>query len=232
MNSQNIMQPSMDQYTMGTDLTKLTNSPNIMNRNVNYNDNYSDNNKYPYDGTNLNITSRTQNNKMSHGLISGMGGSYQDSQSLTALNRQDNRQIFDDASSTYSSISDKNSSQKSRVPNINPNITKLISDINKSLDDYAPTNSKTIDDTEEDDEINENSSEGWLTKIPNWIKEIFLFIVIYFIFSTGLFKKSVGTYIKYINPDDEGNVSFLGIIIYGLLLIITFMIARYFLIKY
>ena len=49
---------------------------------------------------------------------------------------------------------------------------------------------------------------------------------IYFIFSLGFVKKTIGSYIKYINPDVDGNVSFIGIIIYGLILGIIFILTR------
>jgi len=138
-----------------------------------------------------------------------------------------NRMNYDNNSS-YSNYSNS-SSKKSRIYNTNPNISKLISDINKDLVEYAPSNSKDNDDTEDED-YNDTNNEGMLSKIPYWIKEITLFVIIYFIFSMGFFKKTVGSYIKYINPDEDGNISFIGVIIYGILLVTTFMVARYFLI--
>ena len=222
MNSKNIIQSDMDQFIMGTDISQRANTTNnMMNKNNTYNDNinhfqYKDNGHNIHNIHNIQRISKGNN----HDQIS--------ISEMLPINRLDSRPFFDESAS-YSS--DKSSSQK--IPNINPNISKLISDINKSLDDYAPTNSKNNEDTEDEEELDDqNNTGGWLAKIRNWIKEILLFIIIYFVFSMGFFKKSVGTYIKYINPDENGNVSFIGIIIYGLLLITTFIIARYFIIKY
>ena len=151
-----------------------------------------------------------------------------------------NSENYDSQSrNSHKSSSNKSSSNHSNINKLslmNPNISSLVSDINKSLDDYAPSISKNNIDSEEEEEEEkekdqEDDSEKWLSKTPTWLKEILLFIIIYFIFSLGFVKKSVGTYIKYINPDSEGNVSFVGIIIYGLLLISTYMIIKYFFIK-
>lgn len=138
----------------------------------------------------------------------------------------DNISNIEKKSMTGNSSSSYSNMRELYNPNLNPNISKLVSDINKSLDDYAPSTSKT--ETEEDfEEEHTNENEKWLARIPNWIKEIILFVIIYFIFSMGFVKRTIGTYIKYINPDEEGNVSFLGIIIYGIILIVTFMITKY-----
>ncbi|ARF09268.1 hypothetical protein Catovirus_2_217 [Catovirus CTV1] len=137
------------------------------------------------------------------------------------------RQLQEEAMDTENRSRDRSSDHS--ISNLNPGISKLVMDINKNLDDYAPptTRSETDDDYDED-HYDENDSKI-LSKIPNWIKEIILFVIIYFIFSMGFVKKSIGYYIKYINPDSDGNVPFIGILIYGFLLIVTFMITKYFL---
>lgn len=119
---------------------------------------------------------------------------------------------------------------QNNINNINPNISKLVYDINKSLDDYAPTVAHTESETDEE-YIKEDKNDKWYSSIPLWVKEIMLFVAIYFIFSMGTIKQSIGTYVKYINPDEDGNVSFIGIIIYGLILISVFMVSKYFLLK-
>lgn len=124
----------------------------------------------------------------------------------------------------------------------NSNIPKLVSDINKSLEEYTIDSPHSVQEDidilemrNEMDEVNEfdenkadDEEEGWFQTIPYWLKEILLFLVIYFIFSMGAVKNTIGTYIKYINPDSNGNVSFVGVIIYGVLLACTFILARHF----
>lgn len=142
----------------------------------------------------------------------------------TSINALKNQQDFSDNTDNVQSVSQN--SESFMIQNLNPNISKLVSDVNKSLEDFAPSISKS--ESEESEEQIDNSN-GLLSTIPNWIKEIILFVVIYFIFSMGFVKNYVGTYIKYINPDSEGNISFIGIIIYGTILISIFLIFKYFL---
>ena len=120
------------------------------------------------------------------------------------------------------------------------NIPQLVFDINKSLENYTIDSPHSIQDEDVDilrlnedlddnnDYDDEDKNVGWLESIPFWLKEIFIFIIIYFIFSMGTVKNTIGSYIKYINPDSNGNVSFVGVIIYGLLLICTIILVRYF----
>lgn len=121
------------------------------------------------------------------------------------------------------------------------NIPQLVSDINKSLENYTIDSPNSIQDDIDilkmdrdfddiDNYEDEEESVGWLQSIPYWLKEILLFTIIYFIFSMGSVKNTIGTYIKYINPDSDGNVSFVGVIIYGILLICTFIIVKHFVI--
>lgn len=130
----------------------------------------------------------------------------------------------------------------SNVPADNgSNIPQLVSDINKSLENYTIDSPRSIQDDMDilrvdgdiddiDNYDDDEESVGWLQSIPPWLKEILLFTIIYFIFSMGSVKNTIGTYIKYINPDSDGNVSFIGIIIYGVLLICTFLVARHFIV--
>lgn len=156
----------------------------------------------------------------------------------TSINQLKEQQQIDYNNPNYSNtdlenITNSKNSEQSNIynDNLNPNISKLVTDINKSLDDYSePDSSKMETKNDIDTEIDINTdeqNEKWLSKIPNWVKEIVLFVILYFILSMGFVKKSIGTYIKYIIPNDEGNVSFIGIIIYGIILIVSFMLIKY-----
>lgn len=107
----------------------------------------------------------------------------------------------------------------------NPDISNLVSNINKSLE---KNNGKI--EIKCDKEI-EKKEDSWHSSIPIWLKEIALFLVIYLIMSMGTTKRTIGNYIDYINPDENGDVSFLGLLIYGLILIVIYMICKYLFIK-
>lgn len=57
-------------------------------------------------------------------------------------------------------------------------------------------------------------------------KELLLLVLIYCILSLGFIKKTVGGYISYINPDETGKYSYVGVLIYGILLAILFISLR------
>ena len=57
-------------------------------------------------------------------------------------------------------------------------------------------------------------------------KELLLIIAIYSILSMGFVKKTIGGYITYINPNETGKYSFVGVLIYGFLLALLFIVFR------
>lgn len=129
-------------------------------------------------------------------------------------------------------------------------ITSLVSDINNSLntenssEDKIWRSGKNNDsDSEKQDDKNEqeqddeddidavlSSGENMLASIPDPIKELGLFVILYWVMSLGFVKKMIGTYVRSINPVD-GEVQFVGILAYGLILGSLFLVAKWFLIK-
>ncbi len=57
-------------------------------------------------------------------------------------------------------------------------------------------------------------------------KELLLITFIYCILSTGFAKKTIGNYISYVNPNETGKYSFVGIILYGFILAISYIIIK------
>lgn len=130
-------------------------------------------------------------------------------------------------------------------------IRRLVSDINRSLDDYAPSknhntdsdrgsinddiNNNDIDDMEKVDEILDKSkceanNSLYNQYVPNWLKEPLLIIVLYVILSQGFVRRTLGEYITYINPQPDGTIPLIGYIIYGTILAVLFVIFKYILI--
>ena len=112
-------------------------------------------------------------------------------------------------------------------------ITHLVSDINKSLDNYSPSNQDIPpdnlvedDDNEENDEHNYNTDDKFNFSIPNWLKEFAIILIIYIVLSQKFIQDFIGKYIKYINPRDDGTVSFIGIVIYGIILAVLYILIK------
>jgi len=120
-----------------------------------------------------------------------------------------------------------------------PNINNLVLDINKSLENYSPS-SQAVPLTDEYEDYHEPLENLQNTKNENTetkdssdyilLKEFLLLVIIYVILSQNFFRNFIGKYIKYINPKPDGNVSLIGVIIYGILFAIIYLIVKKFLI--
>ena len=116
-------------------------------------------------------------------------------------------------------------------------IQNLVQDINTEIDGNAQKPKPVIkrpkkqtqetDDTEE--EVIKDSrkkSSKWHTKVPVFMKDMVLFIVIYTIMSTKLLTGTVSSLLKVTAPGSDGNVSMLGIMVYGMVLYGIYYVIR------
>jgi len=123
-------------------------------------------------------------------------------------------------------------------------IKHLVKDINKSLDDYGPSKMRSTEDSDTDTDNDNNNSASEKEKtdekytksndeniILDYLKESILLIVVYVILSQNFVKKMIGTYIAQINPREDGSVSLIGYIAYGVILAIIFMFLKRAIIK-
>ena len=93
-------------------------------------------------------------------------------------------------------------------------------------------NNNLIDDKSMflDNEDDQNYSEKYFSYIPQILREPLIILILFIILSQPMVKDTIGKYIKQIVPDDEGKVSFAGIVIYGAILSSLFLlIKQYFL---
>jgi hypothetical protein len=103
-------------------------------------------------------------------------------------------------------------------------IKVLVKDINKSLDSYSPSKSNILDS--EDESVLDDNNEKKDNKNLIRLKESLILISIYIFLSQHFINKAIGKYIKYINPREDGSVSIIGYLIYGIFLSILFMFFR------
>jgi len=78
---------------------------------------------------------------------------------------------------------------------------------------------------------NKSQSTTYMDKIPKILQEPLIILILYVILSQSFVKNKIGEYIKQINPGPDGQVSLVGIIIYGLILAILFAIFKWLLIR-
>lgn len=115
-------------------------------------------------------------------------------------------------------------------------IRHLVKNINHGLDGYAPSKSTATEDTDSEKDSMEKEEppkkQNIVTQntessgVLNMIKEVALLVFIYVILSQNFVRKTVGGYVSYINPRDDGSVSIIGYLIYGLILALIFVFLK------
>lgn len=98
-------------------------------------------------------------------------------------------------------------------------IEELAKDINDSLgeDTFASVNEGYTDDS---------TGLNLFSNIPPILREGSLILILFIILSLPVVKDNIGHYIKQINPDTEGKVSMSGIVIYGIILAVLYMLIN------
>ena len=176
-------------------------------------------------GTNPNMGGMSMVDQLFKGSpVAGSGGGT----SLADLNKIPENSTVQHKRNQKSPESDGNREEQNKIHH-------LVKNINQSLDDYAPSKSQNTEDSEDDstekeEDINSKikSSDSY---IPEILKEPLLIIIIYVIMSQGFVRKSIGSYISYINPNQDGYVSLIGYITYGTILALLFMFFKKIIIK-
>jgi hypothetical protein len=115
------------------------------------------------------------------------------------------------------------------IKNISKEILDGLENQNISLDERMPKKSKEPKNSNEKD-IHEKKhfiNSFFKTHAQN-IKDFFIIVVAYIILSTETARTFIGSYVSCINPNEEGVVGFNGILTYGIILALLFIIIRIF----
>ncbi|ARF09781.1 hypothetical protein Indivirus_3_30 [Indivirus ILV1] len=92
-------------------------------------------------------------------------------------------------------------------------IEELTKDINDNIPDETFT---SVSETKDDKS----------TYIPIGWKDPFLLLFIYLILSQALVRQFIGKYIPQLNPCADGTIGFMGVLIYGILLVTIYFISK------
>lgn len=127
-------------------------------------------------------------------------------------------------------------------------IDALINQINTDSDESKPKKKKTKlnrknkskkakdSDTETDTDADEEKKEVKVEKkskfklpfrIPEFIRDPLLIWIIFILLSQNFIKQLIGKYVKQINPNEDGVVSFMGVVIYGLIFAVLFGLIKF-----
>lgn len=82
----------------------------------------------------------------------------------------------------------------------------------------------SVSDISED--TNNKQENKFISSIPVVLREPLLILILYVILSQSIVKDTIGKYIPQINPNEDGKVSFLGILIYGIILSTLYAIIK------
>ncbi len=158
--------------------------------------------------------------------ISAMGGGTPISQlrkdvAVAKSQKQIELDTYDAHTDNYTTESDRNS-----------HIKNLVEDINNEIEDGKKKKVKVVKDTDTDTEEEKpkkkkSKNSFFNFTIPEMVKDPILIWVIYMLMSQNFFKKLIGKYLTQINPNEEGVVSFTGIAIYGLVMVVLFTLIKF-----
>jgi hypothetical protein len=94
------------------------------------------------------------------------------------------------------------------------------------MEELAKDISYNLNDNESFDDS--DNKEDLTFSLPYDFKDPLLLLIIYFILSQAVIRQFFGNYISFINPGEDGVVSQIGIIIYGSIMILLFMLIKKF----
>jgi magnesium-transporting ATPase (P-type) len=110
-------------------------------------------------------------------------------------------------------------------------IDMIARDVNDSLDDtpqeqHHSEKSKHSKNKDKKTEKNDAKKETFMSKIPEILREPLIIVFIYIILSTNIVKKTLSSYIPQIRPTTDGNILFVGIFVYALIMAICFIVIK------
>ena len=125
-------------------------------------------------------------------------------------------------------------------------IDALINQINTDSDESKPKKKKTklnrknkskkAKDSDTETDTDEEKKEVKVEKkskfklpfrIPEFIRDPLLIWIIFILLSQNFIKQLIGKYVKQINPNEDGVVSFMGVVIYGLIFAVLFGLIKF-----
>lgn len=108
-------------------------------------------------------------------------------------------------------------------------IDNLVSDIHTSFDDYSPSDENEDyihEKPKKKSDSNYNLNSITINKILVFIREPLLLLIIYVLLSLEPVVTFFGKYLTIINQKDDGSISIIGIILYGIIFTILFLTLR------
>ena len=129
----------------------------------------------------------------------------------------DNLRALQNNSNTSNSNRDQNEGFI-RKGNTNEKQDFDIDELTRDINDNIPDDTFVSITESVDDEKTSTIPFGW--------KEPLLLLLVYLLMSQAIVRQTAGTYIKQLNPGPDGTVGFIGVLIYGILLVTIYFILK------
>lgn len=136
--------------------------------------------------------------------------------------RENNMSLYDNSSlnSYKNKISDINDDNYSKTSNKSKKSKNKVKEVVEKIEDFVidnKTNLKSYSDY-----------TGWFFDECFNYKDFLIIFILYFVLSQEMIKDFFAKYFSSLNPDYEGKIGIQGVIIYGLILTVLFMVIRNF----
>jgi hypothetical protein len=112
------------------------------------------------------------------------------------------------------------------------NMDRLAQEVNDSLDDLnnppevIQQRNIRMSPQHKYKETDKETSKGKMGNVPIFLREPLIIMVIYVILSLDIVKKTLASYIPQIKPSSDGSILFVGIVIYAMILAISYAVAK------
>lgn len=103
---------------------------------------------------------------------------------------------------------------------------QLAKEVNDSLDEITVQHEQPRQQsfpTEPQKKLNQG---GVMKNVPEFLREPLILVIIYIILSLDVVKKTLSAYIPQIKPTADGNILFVGILIYAIILAISYVVVK------
>lgn len=139
-----------------------------------------------------------------------------DNSSINSHKKNNNDEINDE----FINESNENTSQNSSKKNKNSKTKNKVKEVVETIEDFV-TDSKSTNSTK-----TYSDYTGWFFDECFNYKDFLILFILYFVLSQEMIIDFFAKYFSSLHPDNEGKIGVQGVIIYGLILTVLFMVIR------
>lgn len=120
-------------------------------------------------------------------------------------------------------VPDERYMRRNQYENIDNKLPYVVNEINDDISDLDDDELDKLISKNYDKESNRSNKK---TKVPEMIRDPLTIVALYCILSMTIVKENIAKYVPQIEPGDDGQPRLSGIVIYGIILAILFVIVK------